>query len=53
MEAIEALFTKLIFYAYEGGDVETFDVPGDYLHAEISIKNGSTQTLMTLCGNNV
>ena len=32
---LEALFTTLIIGAYEERDVATFDVPGEYLYANI------------------
>ena len=36
MFSLEALFTNIVIHKYEVKDVETFGVPGAYLHAEIS-----------------
>ena len=34
--SLEELFFTLIIYAHEGHDIATFDVPGTYLHVEMS-----------------
>ena len=34
-----ALFTTLVINAYKGKDIGIFDVPGAYLHAEITREN--------------
>ena len=33
--SLEVLFNVLLIYAYKGREVDIFDVPGVYLHADI------------------
>ena len=43
--SIESLLTTLLVDAYKEREVATFDVPGVYLHAELS-KNGNKERLL-------
>ena len=48
MVFLEALFCTLIVYAHEGRDVETFDIPGAYMHADMQ---NDKRILMNLRGD--
>ena len=49
----EVLIATLVIYAYKGIELVTFDVPGDYLYADMPKKKSFIKTKRKISGYNV